>query len=171
MKFENFERYIPAEIPEQFKGYNVAFFRDANGEDFYEICKKLPDETLKVLYIGDKVCSFSYAADSLYPCGYSLVEVAPDNVPEDLDDLTYKIDSEKAVFYKDTEYANREFLRKKSEKMDLANSKITYIQDKVDTGIATATDVEEMLAWKKFRIGVVEAERYEDLPENIHFGG
>jgi len=78
---EELELYYIAKSPQM----NIVFLKDENGNDWYQWLKTLSKETLKVSFNPDskEIIHFSYDASTIFPVNQIVVEVAPENVPDD----------------------------------------------------------------------------------------
>lgn len=168
---EKWGKYTPAKIgklsPEELELYyvakspevNIVFLKDDNGNDWYLWLKTLSQETLKLSFNPDtkEIIHFSYDASAIFPINQIVVEVAPENVPDE-----FTAAGEKALggaFLFDgggivaapVDYA-AEAQRQKMALMSQANNVIATLQDAVDLGMATENEANSLLEWKKYRV-------------------
>lgn len=152
---EELELYYIAKSPE----LNITFLKDNNGNDWYLWLKTLSQETLKISFNPDtkEIIHFSYDASAIFPINQVVVEVAPENVPDE-----FTAAGEKALggaFLFDggeivaapVDYA-AEAQRQKMALMSQANNVIATLQDAVDLGIATENEAISLIEWKKYRV-------------------
>src|SRR5471030_557339 len=63
----------------------ILCLEDENGNDWYESQKDFKNETLKIVFGSSGVIvSMSYDVSTLWPVGNSVVEVAPEDVPDNI---------------------------------------------------------------------------------------
>lgn len=137
---EELELYYIAKSPEM----NVVFLKDDNGNDWYQWLKTLTKETLKVSFdpVSKEIVHFSYDASAIFPVNQIVVEIAPENIPEE-----FTAAGEKAlggaflfdggeIIAAPIDY-EAEAERKKLELLNQANNVIATLQDAVDLGMAT----------------------------------
>lgn len=152
---EELELYYIAKSP----GMNIAFLKDDNGNDWYQWLKTLSQETLKVSFNPDskEIIHFSYDASAIFPINQVVVEVSPENVPDE-----FTAAGEKALggaFIFDggeiipapIDY-EAEAERKKLELLNQANNVIATLQDAVDLNMATDPEATLLLEWRKYRV-------------------
>lgn len=152
---EELELYYVAKSP----GVNIVFLKDDKGNDWYLWLKTLSLETLKVSFNPDtkEIIHFSYDASAIFPINQIVVEIAPENVPDE-----FTAAGEKALggaFLFDggeivaapVDYA-AEAQRQKMALMSQANNVIATLQDAVDLDIATEKEAKNLIEWKKYRV-------------------
>jgi hypothetical protein len=152
---EELELYYVAKSPEM----NIAFLKDENGNDWYMWLKTLSKETLKVSFNPDskEIVHFSYDASAIFPVNQIVVEVAPENVPDEFTSAGEKalggaflfVDGE--ITAAPVDYA-AEAQRNKLELLTQANNVIATLQDAVDLNMATDEETANLLEWKKYRV-------------------
>ncbi|HAT7488686.1 TPA: tail fiber assembly protein [Enterobacter asburiae] len=152
---EELELYYVAKSPE----VNIVFLKDDNGNDWYLWLKTLSQETLKISFNPDtkEIVHFSYDASAIFPINQIVVEVAPENVPDEFTAAGEKalggeflFDGGKIVAAP-VDYAE-EAQRKKKELLSQANNMIATLQDAVDLGMATEGEAVSLLEWRKHRV-------------------
>ncbi|WP_236328254.1 tail fiber assembly protein [Enterobacter bugandensis] len=152
---EELELYYIAKSPEM----NVVFLKDENGNDWYQWLKTLSKDTLKVSFNPDtkEIIHFSYDASAIFPINQIVVEVAPENVPDE-----FTAAGEKAlggaflfdggeIIAAPIDY-EAEAERKKLELLNQANNVIATLQDAVDLGMATDKEEKKLPEWRKYRV-------------------
>lgn len=152
---EELELYYVAKSPEM----NIAFLKDENGNDWYMWLKTLSKEKLKVSFNPDskEIVHFSYDASAIFPVNQIVVEVAPENVPDEFIAAGEKalggaflfVDGE--ITAAPVDYA-AEAQRNKLELLTQANNVIATLQDAVDLNMATDEETANLLEWKKYRV-------------------
>lgn len=152
---EELELYYIAKSP----GMNIVFLKDDNGNDWYQWLKTLSQETLKVSFNPEtkEIIHFSYDASAIFPINQIVVEISPENVPDEFTAAGEKalggaflfVDGEITAAPVDYE---AEALRKKLELMTQANNVIATLQDAVDLNMATDEETANLLEWKKYRV-------------------
>ncbi|EMO5717709.1 tail fiber assembly protein [Enterobacter bugandensis] len=138
---------------------NVVFLKDENGNDWYQWLKTLSKETLKVSFNPDskEIIHYSYDASTIFPVNQIVVEVAPENVPDE-----FTAAGEKAlggaflfdggeIIAAPIDY-EAEAQRKKVELMTQANNVIATLQDAVELNMATDEETANLQEWKKYRV-------------------
>ncbi|EQC0988109.1 tail fiber assembly protein [Enterobacter asburiae] len=152
---EELELYYIAKSPEM----NVVFLKDENGNDWYQWLKTLSKETLKVSFNPDskEIVHFSYDASTIFPVNQIVVEIAPENVPDD-----FTAAGENALggafIFKDGKIIAApvdhaaEVRSKKQALLTQANNVIATLQDAVDLNLATDPEVALLLEWRKYRV-------------------
>ncbi|MBA7864447.1 tail fiber assembly protein [Enterobacter hormaechei] len=138
---------------------NIAFLKDENGNDWYMWLKTLSKEKLKVSFNPDskEIVHFSYDASAIFPVNQIVVEVAPENVPDEFIAAGEKalggaflfVDGE--ITAAPVDYA-AEAQRNKLELLTQANNVIATLQDAVDLNMATDEETANLLEWKKYRV-------------------
>lgn len=156
------DAYIPAhtglpayctdiEPPEAPAGH-VAVFDD--NEQKWDVVEDHRGKTVYDIQTGQAI-----SIESLGALPDNVVSVAPDGSYE-------KWDGKKWV--KDEEAENaakvREAEATKNSLMQVANEKITLLQDAVDLDMATDDDVQLLTAWKKYRV-LLSRVKQEDAPD------
>ncbi|MEG6225692.1 tail fiber assembly protein [Enterobacter hormaechei] len=152
---EELELYYIAKSP----GMNIVFLKDDNGNDWYQWLKTLSQETLKVSFNPEtkEIIHFSYDASAIFPINQIVVEISPENVPDEFTAAGEKalggaflfVDGEITAAPVDYE---AEAQRKKLELMTQANNVIATLQDAVDLNMATDEETANLLEWKKYRV-------------------
>ena len=152
---EELELYYIAKSP----GMNIVFLKDDNGNDWYQWLKTLSQETLKVSFNPEtkEIIHFSYDASAIFPINQIVVEVAPENVPEEFTAAGEKalggaflfVDGEITAAPVDYE---AEAQRKKLELLNQANNVIATLQDAIDLDMATDEEAEGLTQWRKYRV-------------------
>ncbi|EOW4672953.1 tail fiber assembly protein [Enterobacter hormaechei] len=147
--------YYIAKSPEM----NIAFLKDENGNDWYMWLKTLSQKTLKISFNPDtkEIIHFSYDASAIFPINQIVVEVAPENVPDEFTAAGEKalggaflfVDGE--ITAAPVDYA-AEAQRNKLELLTQANNVIATLQDAVDLNMATDEETANLLEWKKYRV-------------------
>lgn len=138
---------------------NIAFLKDENGNDWYMWLKTLSQKTLKISFNPDtkEIIHFSYDASAIFPINQIVVEVAPENVPDEFSAAGEKalggaflfVDGE--ITAAPVDYA-AEAQRNKLELLTQANNVIATLQDAVDLNMATDEETANLLEWKKYRV-------------------
>jgi hypothetical protein len=152
---EELELYYIAKSPEM----NIVFLKDENGNDWYQWLKILSKETLKVSFNPDskEIIHFSYDASTIFPVNQIVVEVAPENVPDDftaagekaLGGAFHFVDG--AITAAPVDY-EAEAQRNKLELLTQANNVIATLQDAVELDMATEEETANLHEWKKYRV-------------------
>lgn len=171
---EELELYYIAKSP----GMNIVFLKDDNGNDWYVWLKTLSQETLKISFNPDtkEIVHFSYDASAIFPINQIVVEIAPENVPDE-----FTAAGEKAlggaflfdggeIIAAPIDY-EAEAERKKLELLNQANNVIATLQDAVDLGMAIDKEEKNLPEWRKYRVLLnrVDTTRPEwpEPPENV----
>lgn len=138
---------------------NIVFLRDDNGNDWYLWLKTLSQETLKISFNPDtkEIIHFSYDASAIFPINQIVVEVAPENVPDEFTAAGEKalggafifVDGEITASPVDYE---AEAQRNKLELLTQANNVIATLQDAVELDMATEEETANLHEWKKYRV-------------------
>ncbi|WP_283252675.1 tail fiber assembly protein [Enterobacter bugandensis] len=149
------ELYYIAKSP----GMNIIFLKDDNGNDWYQWLKTLSKETLKISFNPDskEIVHFSYDASAIFPVNQIVVEIAPENVPDEFTAAGEKalggaflfVDGE--ITAAPVDYA-AEAQRNKLDLLTQANNVIATLQDAVDLNMATDEETANLLEWKKYRV-------------------
>lgn len=157
---------------------NIVFLKDDNGNDWYQWLKTLSQETLKVSFNPEtkEIIHFSYDASAIFPINQIVVEVAPENVPDEFIAAGEKalggaflfVDGEITAAPVDYE---AEAQRKKLELINQANSVIATLQDAVDFDMATDEEVQCLTQWRKYRVLLNRVNTSEpvwpEVPDNV----
>lgn len=155
LSVEELELYYIAKSP----GMNIVFLKDDNGNDWYQWLKMLSKETLKISINPDskEIVHFSYDASAIFPVNQIVVEIAPENVPDEFTAAGEKalggaflFDNGK-IITAPVDY-EAEAQRKKLELINQANNVIAMLQDAVDLNLATDPEVALLLEWRKYRV-------------------
>ncbi|MBS1206497.1 MAG: phage tail fiber assembly protein [Proteobacteria bacterium] len=164
---DELELYYIAKSP----GMNVVFLKDENDNDWYRWLKTLSTETLKISFNPDskEIVHFSYDASTIFPVNQIVVEIAPENVPNE-----FTAAGEKAIggafIFDDGKITaapvddEAEAQRKKQERLTQANNMIATLQDAVELGIATDSEKTLLTEWKTYRV-LLNRIRSGDAPE------
>lgn len=152
---EELELYYIAKSPEM----NVVFLKDENGNDWYQWLKTLSKETLKVSFNPDskEIIHFSYDASTIFPVNQIVVEIAPENVPDEFTAAGEKalggafLFADGEITVAPVDYA-AEAQRNKLELLTQANNVIATLQDAVDLNMATDEETANLLEWKRYRV-------------------
>lgn len=152
---EELELYYIAKSPEM----NIVFLKDENGNDWYQWLKILSKETLKVSFNPDskEIIHFSYDASTIFPVNQIVVEVAPENVPDDFTAAGEKALGGAFHFFDGAITAapvdyEEEAQRNKLELLTQANNVIATLQDAVELDMATEEETANLHEWKKYRV-------------------
>jgi len=152
-KYNNFSVYTPAEPIAE----GVTYLKDDSGADWYESQKNFKADTLKIVFNSDGVIiSMSYDVSALWPVGNSVVEIAPADIPDGLDNSgEWTFDGKKITKRR---YTIAELIAQAKIKQDSlmaeATAAIAPLQDAVDIGEATADEIALLNAWKKYRVAL-----------------
>ncbi|QIR25232.1 tail fiber assembly protein [Enterobacter sp. SES19] len=138
---------------------NVIFLKDENGNDWYQWLKRLSKETLKISFNPEskEIIHFSYDASAIFPINQIVVEVEPDNVPDEFTNAgnnalggAFIFDDGKITL---APVEHRvEAQRKKLELLKQANNAIAMLQDAIELDMATEEEAAKLQKWKKFRV-------------------
>ncbi|MEI9603260.1 tail fiber assembly protein [Enterobacter hormaechei] len=152
---EELELYYIAKSPQM----NIVFLKDENGNDWYQWLRTLSEESLKVSFNPDskEIVHFSYDASAIFPVNQIVVEIAPENIPDE-----FIAAGEKALggafLFVDGEITPApvdyvaEAQRKKMELLTQANNVIATLQDAVELAMATEEETALLQEWKKYRV-------------------
>ncbi|MCW7551030.1 tail fiber assembly protein [Photorhabdus sp. APURE] len=133
----------------------IQYLKDDKENDWYKIQKKFSQETIKFTFneVGI-VTSLSKDISSLFPIYLSVAELEPNNIPACLDISGRWFFNGKKVIPRI--YTLEEKIRiienHKIEKMAVINMTIQPLQDAIDLDIATDKEIEQLMAWKKYRV-------------------
>jgi hypothetical protein len=152
---EELELYYIAKSP----GVNVVFLKDENGNDWYQWLKRLSKETLKVSFNPEskEIIHFSYDASAIFPLNQIVVEVKPDDVPDEFTNAGNNALGGAFIFeggkitLAPVDY-QAEAQRKKLELLSQANNAIAMLQDAIELDMATEEEALKLQKWKKFRV-------------------
>ncbi len=133
----------------------VQYLKDDKGNDWYKIQKKFAEETIKFTFNkAGIITSLSKDISSLFPIYLSVAELEPKNIPECLDISGIWFFNGKKIIPRI--YSLEEKIRitesNKIEKMAVINMTIQPLQDAIDLDIATDKEIEQLMAWKKYRV-------------------
>lgn len=152
MIYKNFTLY-EAELAEG----GVLHLHSEDGQDWYDVRKKLSAEKLKIAYQADGVIrQQSYSADELFPENLSVAEVSRKSIPSDFPerlDGNWIFDGKKItprVIPESELIAEAEETR--AQLMAEANQKIAPLQAALDVGIATENELAQLKAWKTYLV-------------------
>lgn len=152
---EELELYYVAKSPE----VNIVFLKDDNGNDWYLWLKTLSQETLKISFNPDtkEIIHFSYDASAIFPINQVVVEVAPENVPDEFTAAGEKalggaflFDGGK-IIAAPVDYA-AEAQSRKQELLNQANNVIATLQDAVELDMATVEEADHLTHWRQYRV-------------------
>lgn len=152
---EELELYYIAMTPET----NIIFLKDENGNDWYQWLKTLSKETLKISFNPDtkEIVHFSYDASAIFPLNQIVIEIAPENVPDEFTDAGENALGG-AFIFKDGEIIAApvdhvaEARSKKQELLTQANNVISTLQDAVDLKMSTEEENSSLVEWKRYRV-------------------
>lgn len=171
---EELELYYIAKSP----GMNIVFLKDDNGNDWYMWLKTLSRETLKISFnpASKEIIHFSYDASAIFPINQVVVEVAPENVPDEFTSAGEKALGGAFLFDGGEIIAapidyEAEAQRKKLELLTKANNVIATLQDAVELDMATVEEADGLTQWRKYRVLLsrvdVTAPVWPEVPENV----
>lgn len=171
---EELELYYVAKSPD----LNITFLKDDNGNDWYQWLKKLSQETLKISFNPDtkEIIHFSYDASAIFPINQIVVEVAPENVPDEFTAAGEKALGGAFLFDGGEIIAapvdfKAEAERKKLELLNQANNVIATLQDAVELDMATVEEADGLTQWRKYRVLLsrvdVTAPVWPEVPGNV----
>ena len=171
---DELELYYIAKSP----GMNIVFLKDDNGNDWYQWLKTLSQETLKISFNPDskEIVHFSYDASAIFPVNQIVVEIAPENVPDEFTAAgenalggAFLFDGGK-ITAAPVDYA-AEAQRQKMALMSQANTVIAMLQDAVDLDMATEKEAKVLPEWKKYRVLLNRVDVikpvWPEVPENV----
>lgn len=152
---EEMERYYVAKSP----GFNIVFLKDDNGNDWCQWLRTLSKETLKISFNPDskEIVHFSYDTSAIFPLNQIVIEIAPENVPDEFTDAGENALGGTFIF-KDGEIIAApvdhvaEARTKKQKFLTQANNVISTLQDAVDLNISTEEEKSSMVEWKRYRV-------------------
>ncbi|XJE56489.1 tail assembly chaperone [Enterobacter cloacae subsp. dissolvens] len=129
-------------------GYTVGILSSEDGRDWYESQALFDPNNLKIEFDSDGIITrMSMDVSELWPADRSVADVAPDNVPEGINEKGgWRFDGKKIVPVPVDYVAEAEFTR--TNYMSKANDAIAPLQDAVDLGIATDAEAALLLEWK-----------------------
>lgn len=148
MKMSKWTLYKPAKADE-----NVLYLKNEEGADWYESQKSFSDKRVKVAYDdGGIIRAFSYDASELFPLNLFVAQLA--RKPAQLAiDGRWLFDGEKAVERELS--AEERQASAEAEKASLTRRAIDAIaplEYAAQLEIATESEIEKLLAWKKYRV-------------------
>ncbi|MGL9720816.1 tail fiber assembly protein [Symbiopectobacterium sp.] len=150
MQLKNIKNYYPDNISYD---HRFQYFRSEDGQDFYESFP-LFTKKYKLCINPDTgiICSISKEIYSLYPAGFTIVEV--DELPDGVDiSGGWLFDGQKVVRRIPTH--GERVAKAKLEKatlMQKASAAIAPLQDAVDLDMTTEAERAQFIAWKKYRV-------------------
>lgn len=138
-------------------GIIIAVATDETGADWYESQKNFTDDTLKIVFdSAGVIVSMNYDVTTLWPGGNSIAEVAAVDVPEGVNIYGgWVFDGKKVIprVYTPEELAEQA-ATKRSSLMTLANAAIAPLQNAVDVGMATESEIELLTEWKIYTVNL-----------------
>lgn len=152
---DEMERYYIAKSP----SFNVIFLKDDNGNDWYQWLRTLSKETLKISFNPNskEIIHFSYDASTIFPLNQIVIEIAPENVPDEFTDAgenalggTFIFKDGKIIAAPVDHVA--EARSKKKELLTQANNVISTLQDAVDLSMSTEEENSSLVEWKRYRV-------------------
>jgi hypothetical protein len=171
---EELELYYVAKSPD----VNIVFLKDDKGNDWYLWLKTLSQETLKISFNPDtkEIIHFYYDASAIFPINQVVVEVAPENVPDEFTAAGEKalggaflFDGGK-IIAAPVDYA-AEAQSRKQELLNQANNVIATLQDAVELDMATVEETDHLTQWRKYRVLLsrvdVTAPVWPEVPGNV----
>ena len=155
MDMRNFNISEPETDDEKFLAEQGAIIlRDEQGREWYSSQALFSADTVKIMYDSANIVrAITTDVSTLYPHLHSVAEV--DKIPEETDIYGGWIYSDGEVIEKPLPQDDESLTSAESEKLRLraiADSEIAWLQDAVDTGIATKQETVSLAAWKKYRI-------------------
>lgn len=152
MKLTNLQRYVPDEY---FFGEGVQYFIDSSGKDWFQ---SLPEFTKKYALAIENdtgvIRSISEDVSRIYPAGLTVVEA--DSLPVGCDISGKWVFKNSKIELR--EVTQKELIaaatKKKTEFMQVATNKMAPLQDAVELGIATDNEIEQLDAWKAYRVSL-----------------
>lgn len=151
MRLNNFKRYKTEKVDHR----SVAYLKDDEGNDWYDICSEFQAETLKILFDAEGLIrSFNTDASILSPEGLSITEVSIADVPSDFfDGGKWVFDGDKITEYvPTTEELAEQAAAEKSRRLDEALQVIIPLQIAVKHNMATDTEKAQLDAWEKYSV-------------------
>ncbi|KER01350.1 tail fiber assembly protein [Photorhabdus temperata] len=133
----------------------VQYLKDDKGNDWYKIQKEFSEGTIKFTFNkAGIITSLSKDISSLFPIYLSVAELESKNIPESLDiSGKWFFDGKKIIPRIYTlEERIHQIENQKTEKMVATNMTIQPLQDSIDLDIATDKEIEQLIAWKKYRV-------------------
>ncbi|MFU9138308.1 tail fiber assembly protein [Erwinia tasmaniensis] len=137
---------------------SVKFISDPKGNDWYALVKKIPADTLKIIFDDTGIIRMaSYDASTLWPNGQSVAEV--DAIPEEFNTDALRerwvFDGKKIIArtYTADELAEQATVTRDNLQAE-ATLKIAPLQDAVDIYDATEEERANLTAWKKYRVAL-----------------
>ncbi|QHM72949.1 tail fiber assembly protein [Mixta intestinalis] len=152
--FKNFSLYIPGDKSELTE-IGIRFYRDENGNDWYDIQSQFSVDTLKIACdASGLIISASFDASALAPVGLSVAEIKKDAIPDDFfNSGRWVFDGKKITAYEyTTEELKQQAESKKRQLLDDATETIAPLQDAADLDMATDEEIALLTAWKKYRV-------------------
>lgn len=164
---KNFKQYIPTE--EQLNEWelpaNALYMISEDGQDWYQCQQDFAPDTLKILYDEEMVIRcISHDVEYMTPLNFSIVEVpdTPENRRADISgDWVYVDGKVSRRVYSADEWRTRNGYTLEGL-MAKAAMEIAPLQDAIDIGRATDEQKAELIAWKTYRVDLLEL-RNSDL--------
>ncbi|MBK0466566.1 Caudovirales tail fibre assembly protein [Klebsiella pneumoniae] len=166
MNMKNITTYTPKINPYADALFNIIFYRDEHGRDWYESQKLFDTESLKVCYNNKNIIvQYSHDVSMLVPDGVSVAEVA-DFTPEpdvDLADGTWVFDGKNIVkrTYTAQELQERVELHRQSL-IDSASDTISLWQSELLLGSISDEDKANLIEWMAY-IKALKAMDFSDV--------
>ncbi|HAS1123639.1 TPA: tail fiber assembly protein [Enterobacter cloacae] len=148
MKLKKLTVYEPAVKEAE----NIIYLRDEDGNDWYESQIDFSAEKLKIAYNSDGIIrSADYDVSALWPLNMAVAEVTKESVPQDFNIFgEWMFDGKEIVPVPVDHIAKAEATRQRL--LAFAAQSIAPLQDAVDLGISTETEVALLNSWKKYRV-------------------
>lgn len=142
-------------------GISVMFFTDEDGNDWYEMQKKLSGDTLKIMFDSSgKVVAASFDASTLSPDGFSVVEINEENIHEDVIADGFSLSDRHPVnipvdewFYRDGVLTIDYLFKAENERQKLLrniSSKISEWEKDLLLGLISDEDKEKLTAYRVY---------------------
>ncbi|WP_105574364.1 tail fiber assembly protein [Cronobacter sakazakii] len=138
--------------PEVREAENIIYLKDEDGNDWYESQSKFSTVKLKIAYTSDGVIrTADYDVSALWPLNMAVAEVAKKSVPEGFNiDGEWMFDGKRIIPFPVDHIAKAEATRQSL--LAFAAQSIAPLQDAVELGIATDTEIMLLTSWKKYRV-------------------
>jgi len=143
-EYKNFVAYVPSVTDSEYDNlpYEILFMRDAAGNDWYEIQKKLTPDTIKVVFDdAGAVAQYDSDASILYPLGFSVAIIDVEDLITDGDRPLYYSEGKVGVDYVKASEDERQNL--------LANANETTADWRTDLQLGSINDDdrESLIKW------------------------
>ncbi|WP_435945872.1 tail fiber assembly protein [Dryocola sp. BD586] len=139
---------------EQIEGYTVGHLTSEDGQDWYESQILFDESKLKIEFESDGLITrLSMDVSELWPLGKSVADIELKKVPKDINEKGMWIFDGENIVAIPIDYTTVA-IAQRAQLINEASQVIAMLQDADELGLEQPADLQDLIAWKKYRIEI-----------------